>query len=97
MQKLLFLPILCIVLLTGTVQAQSGKIEYQPDWESLNSRPYPQWFRDAKLGIFIHWSLSSVPAWSGKEQYGEWFLRGLMVGDTARINFQKRVFGEYFT
>jgi alpha-L-fucosidase len=69
----------------------------ESSWESLKARPYPQWFRDAKLGIFIHWSLSSVPAWSGKEQYGEWFLRGLMTGDSARIQFQKKVFGEKFT
>ncbi len=95
--KKAILPVVCMVMLTSIVIAQSAQIKYQPDWESLNTRPYPQWFRDAKLGIFIHWSLSSVPAWSGKEQYGEWFLRGLMVGDTARINFQKRVFGENFT
>ena len=31
-------------------------------WEELQSRPYPQWFNDAKLGIFIHWGLYSVPS-----------------------------------
>ncbi|NVO18665.1 MAG: alpha-L-fucosidase [Bacteroidetes bacterium] len=86
--------ILMLTLLSPT-EAQD-KI-YKPDWSDLRERPYPQWFRDAKLGIFIHWSLSSVPAWSGKEQYAEWFLRGLMTGDTARINFQKKVFGNDFT
>ncbi|MCB9208917.1 MAG: alpha-L-fucosidase [Ignavibacteriales bacterium] len=71
--------------------------KYEPNWESLNSRPYPQWFTDAKLGIFIHWGVSSVPSYSGKEQYAEWFLRGLQLGDTGRVNFQKRVYGEDFT
>ncbi len=28
--------------------------KWQSNWESLKSRPYPQWFKDAKLGIFIH-------------------------------------------
>jgi len=92
--KQLFLILLTALLLPCNVKAQTTQKQYQPTWESLATRPYPQWFKDAKLGIFIHWSLSSVPAWSGKEQYGEWFLRGLLVGDTARINFQKRVFGE---
>lgn len=78
-----------------TMTGQTGQAE--SSWESLRSRPYPAWFRDAKLGIFIHWSLSSVPAWSGKEQYAEWFLRGLMTGDSARIQFQEKVFGEEFT
>lgn len=65
----------------------------QPTWESLNARPYPQWFSDAKLGIFIHWGIYSVPSYAGLEAYGEWYYRGLMLGDTTRINFQNRVFG----
>lgn len=97
MKKILLLVLSCLVLIPGIIKAQTNETQYQPNWESLNSRPYPQWFRDAKLGIFIHWSLSSVPAWSGKEQYGEWFLRGLLTGDTARINFQKKVYGENFS
>jgi len=55
-------------------------------WESLNARPYPQWFSDAKLGIFVHWGLYSVPAYAGKEGYAEWFYRGLMVGDSGRCH-----------
>jgi alpha-L-fucosidase len=92
--KLALLSLVTSILIhSANAKAQNNDPKYQPNWESLNTRPYPQWFRDAKLGIFIHWSLSSVPAWSGKEQYGEWFLRGLMTGDSARIGFQKRVFG----
>ncbi len=53
-------------------------------WDELNSRPYPKWFSDAKLGIFVHWGLYSVPAFASKEGYGEWFYRGLMVKDSGR-------------
>lgn len=70
--------------------------QVEPNWESINKRPYPQWFGDAKLGIFIHWGLYSVPSYSAPEQYGEWFYRGLMTGDTARINFMKRTYDENF-
>jgi len=94
MNKLLFLLLFSFLIFAHRVNAQTSQNQYQPTWESLNARPYPQWFRDAKLGVFIHWSLSSVPAWSGKEQYGEWFLRGLLTGDSARINFQEKVFGK---
>lgn len=90
-KSLLLLLFSCMLL-----PAFSQNREYPADWSTLKERPYPQWFVDAKLGIFIHWTLSSVPAWSGKEQYGEWFLRGLMTGDTARIHFQERVFGANF-
>lgn len=37
---------------------------YEPTWESVRTHPLPAWFEDAKLGIFIHWGLYSVPAWA---------------------------------
>lgn len=46
---------------------------YTPDWESLDKRPVPSWFEDAKFGIFIHWGLYSVPGWSPKGTYSEWY------------------------
>jgi len=68
-----------------------------PTWEELRARPYPRWFRDAKLGIFIHWGVYSVPAYSNDEDYGEWFLRGLQVGDTLRTRFMRENWGEGFS
>ncbi|TFH55324.1 MAG: hypothetical protein E4G90_11985, partial [Gemmatimonadales bacterium] len=68
-----------------------------PTWEELRSRPYPPWFVDGKLGIFIHWGIYSVPAYSGEEDYAEWFVRGLQVGDTLRTRFMRENFGEDFT
>ena len=38
--------------------------KYQPTWESIRQHKVPQWFDEAKLGIFIHWGLFSVPAWA---------------------------------
>jgi alpha-L-fucosidase len=37
---------------------------YQPTLDSLQQHAVPDWFHDAKLGIFIHWGLYSVPAWA---------------------------------
>jgi alpha-L-fucosidase len=80
----------------------AAKAQVQPTWESLNQRGYPQWFQDAKLGIFIHWGLYSVPAYASKEGYGEWFYRGLMqnVPERTRImsyyaDTTKPVFDQY--
>ena len=80
-----------LLLLFSILPLSSQQVE--PNWESINRRGYPQWFSDAKLGIFIHWGLYSVPAYAGTEGYGEWYYRGLMVGDTGRINFQNRTYG----
>lgn len=46
---------------------------YENNWESLNKRPVPEWFGDAKFGIFIHWGLYSVPAYAPKGKYAEWY------------------------
>jgi alpha-L-fucosidase len=67
--------------------------QYKPTWESLDSRPVPQWWKDAKFGIFIHWGVYSVPGYSKKGDYAEWYENGLRNGDSARIKYQKENYG----
>ncbi len=55
----------------------SAQTTYTPDWESLDSRPTPDWWLDAKFGIFIHWGVYSVPAFTTKGNYAEWYLHSL--------------------
>ncbi len=38
--------------------------DYRPTISSINQHPLPQWYDDAKFGIFIHWTISSVPAFA---------------------------------
>ncbi|MFZ4517351.1 MAG: alpha-L-fucosidase [Microthrixaceae bacterium] len=37
---------------------------YAPTWDSVAEHPVPDWFEDAKLGVFLHWGLYSVPGWA---------------------------------
>ncbi len=37
---------------------------YAATWESVSQHNLPQWYDDAKFGMFVHWGLYSVPAWS---------------------------------
>lgn len=55
--------VLYLLLLSLPVQAK-----YYPNWKSLDSRPLPSWYDEAKLGIFIHWGVFSVPSFGN-----EWF------------------------
>ncbi len=55
------LPLLFLLSLLPVTLAQET---YEPTQESLNSRPMPEWFQNAKLGIFIHWGAYSVPGWA---------------------------------
>ncbi len=66
---------------------------YQPNWESLDKRPVPQWYQDAKFGIFIHWGVYSVPGFRSKGEYAEWYQNGLNSGDTAVIAYHKKQYG----
>jgi alpha-L-fucosidase len=67
---------------------------YDTTWASLDSRPVPQWYRDVKFGIFIHWGVYSVPGFRTKGQYAEWYQNGLNTGDTATIEYHKKKFGD---
>ncbi|KAK3858491.1 hypothetical protein Pcinc_035319 [Petrolisthes cinctipes] len=63
MLKLSFL--LCLLGVCGS--------QYLPDWDSLDSRPLPAWYDEAKVGIFMHWGVYSVPSIGSKGT--EWFWK----------------------
>ena len=55
--------VILAISLTLTV-AESNDLwssKYTPDWESLDSRPLPDWYDDAKIGIFMHFGPYAVP------------------------------------
>lgn len=87
--------IFMLLLISAGLKAQNQSVE--SSWESLRSRPYPEWFTNAKLGIFIHWGVYSVPSYGGAESYAEWYLRGLQAGAQNRIDFMKKNYGDDFT
>ncbi|MDO5315837.1 MAG: alpha-L-fucosidase [bacterium] len=82
-------------LITALLFSNLLSAQVQPTWESINERGYPQWFSDAKLGIFIHWGVYSVPAYASLEGYAEWYYRGLMTNDDRKA-FQERIYGKDF-
>ena len=63
--------LLAIGLVFGGSSAEDAA--YAPDWSSLNTRPVPQWWQDAKLGIFVHWGVYAVPAYAPAGNYAEWY------------------------
>ena len=67
---------------------------YENNWESLNRRPVPKWFGDAKFGIFIHWGLYSVPAYTQKGCYAEWYKDQLKDPNHPTAIFHKRVYSQ---
>lgn len=100
MKKSIF--ILFAILFTITTFAQ----KYSSNWESINSRPVPGWFTDAKFGIFIHWGVYSVPAWAPANadigvyaKYAEWYWN--RINDDSKAgqlfrDYHNKMYGEDF-
>ena len=62
---------------------------YQANWQSVAEHyQTPQWFKDAKFGIFIHWGVYSVPA-AGSEWYPKHMYNGLSAAHREKWGDQK--------
>jgi len=78
------------------------KQKYQASWESIDRRPIPAWFQDAKFGIFIHWGVYSVPAWRKVTEgryasYAEWYYARVMFDEkSGGQEFHNKNFGQDF-
>jgi alpha-L-fucosidase len=61
---------------------------FMPDWESLRKYEAPEWYKDAKFGIFIHWGVYSVPAFGN-----EWYPRNMYRGGSEEYKHHIATYG----
>lgn len=97
-QYIILLMSITLALTNGVESTVRAQNRYQPNWESLDSRPTPDWFFDAKFGIFIHWGVYSVPAWGAPKTYAEWYWNNMHDKKPSNVwwQFHKKNFGENF-
>lgn len=60
---------------------------FQPTWESLAQYEAPEWFRDAKFGIWAHWGPQCVP------EVGDWYARNMYLEGNRQYKFHLERFG----
>jgi alpha-L-fucosidase len=72
-------------VMPGKFQIEQGPFE--PTWESLRTFQCPQWFQDAKFGIWSHWGPQSVP------MYGDWYARHMYVEGSDQYRYHVRKYG----
>src|SRR5471030_3091280 len=61
---------------------------FQPTWESLKQNyQYPEWFRDAKFGIWAHWTAQCVP------EEGDWYARKMYIEDDPDYKYHVAHYG----
>ncbi|OJJ45817.1 hypothetical protein ASPZODRAFT_68896 [Penicilliopsis zonata CBS 506.65] len=71
-----------------TFNATFGIYEYEATYESVYAHESPDWYNNAKYGIFIHWGIYSVPGWGNKgakEEYAEWYWYDLNEGPDGSV------------
>lgn len=61
--------------------------KFQPTLESLREYECPEWFRDAKFGIWSHWGPQSVP------MCGDWYARNMYIQGSPQYNYHVRHYG----
>ncbi|MCL2254604.1 MAG: alpha-L-fucosidase [Lachnospiraceae bacterium] len=63
---------------------------FKDDWGSLSKFRVPEWFRDAKFGIFVHWGLFSVPAFNN-----EWYSRNMYIQGSPEFEHHLKTYGAH--
>ncbi|XP_037785489.1 alpha-L-fucosidase-like [Penaeus monodon] len=77
-----------LFIVCGTSEAK-----YAPTWDSLDTRPLPPWYDGAKVGIFLHWGVFSVPSFGSEWFWENWQGRH----DSSYVDFMNKNFRPNFT
>jgi len=74
-----------VIVNTGAEPMAQGK--FKPTWESLRQYQVPEWFRDAKFGIWAHWGPQCEP------EDGDWYARGMYQTGSSQYQFHTNHYG----
>ena len=74
---------------TAAQAGNASPIRYEPTWESLKQYEAPEWFKNDKFGIFIHWGVYAVPAYGS-----EWYPRNMYRKESDVYEHHKKVWGD---
>jgi alpha-L-fucosidase len=79
-----------------TAGVSTAQEPFRPEWQSLRAHRDPEWFRDAKFGIYTHWG----PVTAGCEdapQGGEWYGNEMYLTNSPIFDYHKQKFGDQHT
>jgi len=66
---------------------QNRPQKFQANWESLKQYRCPDWFPDAKFGVWAHWGPQGAP------RQGDWYARNIYIQDTRQYKFHVEHYG----
>jgi alpha-L-fucosidase len=100
-----------VLMSSSLSNAQQAPQKYEPTLESLDLHPLPEWYAGAKLGIFIHWGLYSVPGWAPLnhpghdfssddyikyDPYAEWYYNTMRIDGSPTQAYHREHYGANF-
>jgi alpha-L-fucosidase len=71
-----------VTLQSPDIPGLAGDGPFKPDWKSLLQYEAPEWYRDAKFGIWAHWSPQCVP------EDGDWYARNMYIQGQGQYDYQ---------
>ena len=85
---------LCLVLMCGfSIYLKAQCESYKMNWDSISEKYHynrePEWLKDAKFGIYLHWGVYSVPAYSY-----EWYPRHMFMETRKEYQYHKEHYGD---
>lgn len=108
---LLLAAVALLISPAARAEEKKEKKPFEPKFASLEKHELPGWFDDAKLGIFIHWGIYSVPAFAPpseqfgklpeteffkKNPYAEWYFNSMRIEGTATHEHHLKTYGKDF-
>lgn len=76
-----------VSFLTAEEEAEILKGPFKPTWESLQQYQTPEWFRNAKFGIWAHWGPQCQP------EFGDWYAREMYMEGKDKYNYHLKKYG----
>jgi alpha-L-fucosidase len=70
-----------------TLAEQYAKGPFKPTWDSLQSYTVPEWYRNAKFGIWAHWGPQCEP------EHGDWYARGMYEEGSGHYKYHLEKYG----
>lgn len=81
--------LLLFIILSSSIVAKNQTKSFEPTFESLEKvNPVPEWFKDAKFGIYFHWGVFAVPAYAN-----EWYPRNMYLKESNERKHHTEVYG----
>ncbi|MCI0498618.1 MAG: alpha-L-fucosidase [Planctomycetales bacterium] len=83
--------VLAMIAVCAMASAEQNQLAangpFGPDWESLKQYQCPEWFRDAKFGIWAHWGPQAVP------MTGDWYARRMYIENHEQNKYHLANYG----